>query len=186
MVKLRLRRRGRKQRPVYDIVAADSRSPRDGRFIERVGQYNPLLVADSVTLKRDRVLHWIRTGAQPTDSVRSLLSREGVILENYLTRKGVSADEVAQAVENHLAKKQNREAQNLAAVKEAADKRHREEEENARKKEQEAVAARKAEEDAAAAAEAEASAPAAEEAPAEGEAPAQGEAPAESTEENAG
>jgi small subunit ribosomal protein S16 len=165
MVKLRLRRRGRKQRPVYDIVAADSRSPRDGRFIEKVGQYNPLLVAGSVSLKRDRVLHWIGTGAQPTDTVRSLLSREGVILENYLTRKGVAAEAVAQAVEDHQASKQNREAQNMAALREAAAKRQREEEEAARKKEQEAAAAQRAEEAAAA----EAEAPAAEaEAPAEG------------------
>jgi small subunit ribosomal protein S16 len=177
MVKLRLRRRGRKQRPVYDIVAADSRSPRDGRFIEKVGQYNPLLVAGSVSLKRERVLHWIGTGAQPTDTVRSLLSREGVILENYLTRKGVAADAVAQAVEDHQAKKQNREAQNMAALRDAAAKRQREEEEAARRKEQEAAAAQRAEEAPAAEAEApaaETEAPAAEtEAPAG--APVQGE-----------
>src|SRR5438105_12992992 len=99
MVKLRLRRMGRKKRPVYDIVAADSRSPRDGRFIEKLGQYNPLAIANAVTLKRDRVLHWINTGAQPTDTVRSILSREGVVLEHYLTRKGVSTEEIAQSIE---------------------------------------------------------------------------------------
>jgi small subunit ribosomal protein S16 len=171
---------GRKKRPVYDIVAADSRSPRDGRFLEKLGQYNPLAVTNAVTLKRDRVLHWIGNGAQPTDTVQSLLSREGVILENYLTRKGVSTDEVAQAVENHLATKQNREAQNLAAKREALAQRQREEEEAARKKEAELEAARRAAEAPAAEAPAE-EAPAAEasteEAPA-AEAPA-AEAPAE-------
>jgi small subunit ribosomal protein S16 len=168
---------GRKKRPVYDIVAADSRSPRDGRFLEKLGQYNPLAVTNAVTLKRDRVLHWIGNGAQPTDTVQSLLSREGVILENYLTRKGVSTDEVAQAVENHLATKQNREAQNIAAKHEAAAKRQRDEEEAARKKEAELEEARRAAE-APVAEEAPAAEAPAEETPAAEEAPA-AEAPAE-------
>jgi small subunit ribosomal protein S16 len=102
MVKLRLKRRGRKARPIYDIVATDSRSPRDGRFIERVGQYNPLLADATVTrLERDRVLHWLRQGAQPTDTVRALLSHEGVMLEIAMGYKGKSAEEISAAVEAH-------------------------------------------------------------------------------------
>src|SRR5438045_2645474 len=109
MVKLRLRRRGRKARPVFDIVAADSRSPRDGRFIERVGQYNPLISDAPVTmLDRDRVNYWLGTGAQPSDTVRSLLSREGVLLEGYLGKKGASEDQIREAVENHQARRRSK------------------------------------------------------------------------------
>lgn len=161
MVKLRLRRMGRKKRPVYDIVAADSRSPRDGRFIEKVGQYNPMVIANQITLKRDRVLHWLSTGAQPTDTVRSILSREGVLLEIHLNRKG--ATDVAQQVENHIAKRGNRESRDLAALQASAEKRRLEEEAAVRAKEE---AAAKAIADAEAAAAAEAAGATAEEAPA--------------------
>lgn len=190
MVKLRLRRMGRKKRPVYDIVAADSRSPRDGRFIEKVGQYNPMVVANQVSLKRDRVLHWLQTGAQPTDTVRSILSREGMLLELHLNRKGKETDEIAQQVENHRARKQNREALDLAALEAAAEKRRRDEEAAARAKEEAEAAARAQAEAEAAAAETAAeteAAPEAEAAP-EGEAPAAPEAEAapEGGEEAAG
>lgn len=105
MVKLRLRRMGRKARPIYDIVASDTRSPRDGRFIEKLGQYNPMIAAEQVTLKRERVLHWLKTGAQPTDTVRALLSREGVLLELHMNRKGKTQDEISQAVSTHQVKR---------------------------------------------------------------------------------
>ena len=162
MVKLRLRRMGRKKRPVYDIVAADSRSPRDGRFIEKIGQYNPMVLANQVTLKRDRVLHWLQTGAQPTDTVRAILSREGVLLEMHLNRKGKAAEEIAQQIENHAARKQNREAQDLAAVTAAAEKRRQEEEAAARAREEAAAQAIADAQAAAAAAAAAAEAPVAE------------------------
>lgn len=116
MVKLRLRRMGRKARPVYDIVAADTRSPRDGRFIEKVGQYNPMVSTNQVTLKRDRALHWLKTGAQPTDTVRSLLRHEGLLLELHLHRKKKSPEEIAQAVAQHQEK---RATKNGAAQKDA-------------------------------------------------------------------
>jgi small subunit ribosomal protein S16 len=96
---------GRKARPIYDIVAADNRSPRDGRFIEKLGQYNPMVAADQVTLKRERVMHWLKTGAQPTDTVRSLLSREGLLLELHMNRKGKAQEEIAQAVALHQEKR---------------------------------------------------------------------------------
>ena len=89
MVKLRLRRAGKKKHPIYKIVAADTRSPRDGRFIETVGQYNPNVNPIFLTLKEERVIYWLRKGAQPTDTVRSLLSRQGLWLRWSLLRRGV-------------------------------------------------------------------------------------------------
>lgn len=89
MVKLRLRRSGKKKHPIYKIVAADTRSPRDGRFIEAVGQYDPNMNPILLSLKDERVLHWLSKGAQPTDTVRSLLQRKGLWLRWSLTRRGV-------------------------------------------------------------------------------------------------
>ena len=82
MLKIRLARGGAKKRPYYHIVVADSRSPRDGRFIEKVGAYNPLLKKDDptrVTLKVERIQEWIKKGAQPTDRVARFLSQEGLV-----------------------------------------------------------------------------------------------------------
>ncbi len=79
MVKLRLKRIGAKKRPSYRIIATESSSPRDGRFIEQVGFYDPLTEPPTITLKEDRVRHWLSVGAQPSDTVRSLLRRQGVI-----------------------------------------------------------------------------------------------------------
>ena len=78
MVKLRLRRMGAKKRPSYRIVAADSRSPRDGDFIETVGFYDPLTDPATIRVDLERARHWLSVGAQPTDTVRSLLTRAGV------------------------------------------------------------------------------------------------------------
>lgn len=89
MVKLRLRRAGKKKHPIYKIVAADIRSPRDGRFIEAVGQYDPNVNPISLSLKEERIFHWLKKGAQPTDTVRSLLQRKGVWLRWSLIRRGV-------------------------------------------------------------------------------------------------
>ena len=77
-VKLRLKRMGSKQKPFYRIVAADSRSPRDGRFIETVGTYNPLLKDNNITVDEEKVAKWVSNGAQPTDTVKNLLSKVGV------------------------------------------------------------------------------------------------------------
>ena len=76
-VKLRLRRMGKKKQPIYKIVAADARSPRDGRFLEAVGLYNPLTEPHSVDIKEERVLYWLNKGAQPTKTVKSLLRQQG-------------------------------------------------------------------------------------------------------------
>jgi small subunit ribosomal protein S16 len=81
-LKIRLARGGAKKRPFYSIVVADARSPRDGRFIERVGTYNPMLergAADRVTLKEERVRHWLGVGAQPTERVARFLGDAGIV-----------------------------------------------------------------------------------------------------------
>ena len=78
-VKIRLKRMGSKKRPFYRIVVADSRSPRDGRFIETFGTYNPLTDPETVTLKEEKVMNWLNNGAQPSDTVRNILSRNGVM-----------------------------------------------------------------------------------------------------------
>jgi len=80
-VKIRLARHGAKKRPFYRIVVADSESPRDGRFLENVGTYNPLRDPAEVTLKIDRVQHWLQQGAIPTDTVKSLLKKQGVLAQ---------------------------------------------------------------------------------------------------------
>ncbi len=77
-VKIRLARHGAKKRPFYRIVAADSDSPRDGRFLERLGTYNPLHDPAQVTLDADRIKYWISQGATPSDTVKTILKREGV------------------------------------------------------------------------------------------------------------
>lgn len=72
---------GKKGAPFYRIVAADSRSPRDGRIIEEVGTYNPIAKENQVTLKKDLVMKWLNNGAKPSDTVRSILSKEGIMKE---------------------------------------------------------------------------------------------------------
>lgn len=78
-VKIRLKRMGSKKRPFYRIVVADSRSPRDGRFIETVGTYNPLTEPEQVTLKEEAIMNWLSNGAQLSDTVRNILSKQGVM-----------------------------------------------------------------------------------------------------------
>lgn len=78
-VKLRLKRMGAKQRPFYRIVAADSRSPRDGRFLEVVGTYNPITEPATITVDEEKALYWLGNGAIPTETVRSLLSKQGIM-----------------------------------------------------------------------------------------------------------
>ena len=78
-VKLRLKRMGSKAKPFYRIVAADSRSPRDGRFLEVVGTYNPVKGQEVVTVNEEKTMYWLSNGASPTDTVRSILSKQGIM-----------------------------------------------------------------------------------------------------------
>ena len=79
MVKIRLRRMGRRNKPFYRVVVTDSRSPRDGKFIEIIGHYNPLTDPASVSIDEEKALKWLRYGAQPSDTVRSLLGKLGLM-----------------------------------------------------------------------------------------------------------
>jgi small subunit ribosomal protein S16 len=88
-VKIRLQRHGSKKRPFYFIVIADARSPRDGKFIQKLGSYNPLTVPATIQIDRQKALDWLQKGAQPTDTVRRILSFKGVLYLKHLLR-GVS------------------------------------------------------------------------------------------------
>ncbi len=99
-VKLRLQRHGKKGKPFYHIVAADARAPRDGKFIERVGSYNPNTNPATIDLDMVKALKWVRDGAQPTDTVRAILSYKGILLYGHLIKgvnKGVLTQEQADA-----------------------------------------------------------------------------------------
>lgn len=127
MVKLRLRRAGKKKYPIYKIVAADMRSPRDGKYIEAVGQYNPNINPISLSLKEERVFHWLRKGAQPTDTVRTLLRRNGLWLKWTLQRRGTDeakAQSIIELWQMQQVEKSKREAdkKNRRAVKKKAAK----------------------------------------------------------------
>ena len=87
-VKLRLKRMGGKQKPFYRIVAADSRFPRDGRFIETVGTYNPIAKPAEVKIDKELAIKWLINGAQPTDTVKALFKKEGILKEFADAKKG--------------------------------------------------------------------------------------------------
>ena len=172
--KIRLQRHGRKGYAFYQIVVADSRAPRDGKFIERVGSYNPNTNPATVDLKFDRALYWLQVGAQPTDTVRNILSREGVCLKKHLlegVKKGAFDEAAAEAKFNAWKEKKvaildaikNKDVEALKAAKAA----RLEAEKEVNKAKAEAVAQKKAEKAAAEAAKQAEEAAATEEAPAE-------------------
>ncbi|RME64812.1 MAG: 30S ribosomal protein S16 [Caldilineae bacterium] len=82
MVRIRLRRMGAKKKPFYRVIVADQRSPRDGRFIETIGTYDPLTDPPTITMKNDRAAYWLSVGAKPSEAVERLLKKSGVIDEN--------------------------------------------------------------------------------------------------------
>lgn len=97
-VKMRLQRGGRKGKPVYSIVIADARAPRDGKFIEKIGQYNPNTIPATISLNNDKALSWLQNGAVPTNTVRAILSFKGVLFKKHLQRgvaKGAFTQEEA-------------------------------------------------------------------------------------------
>ena len=207
-VRIRLQRHGKKGKPIYWIVAADSRSKRDGRYLEKLGIYNPNTLPATVKLNLDRAVDWLQNGAQPSDTARNLLSEHGAMLKNHLingVNKGaLSEDDVNAKFEAWLKDKESKNetiqkkidseaeksrAAAIAAEKEVSAKRKEaaaaavtEAEAQEEEKEEEAAAAEEAPaEEAAPKAEVQEEAPAAEEAPAEEAAPeaeAQDEAPA--------
>ena len=121
-VKIRLARGGTKKRPYYRIVVADERAPRDGRFIEKVGTYNPLLASDSaerVTLNLERIQHWISKGAQPTDRVLRFLAQAGVATREARNNPQ-KAEPGTKAKERAEARRQKAEAANAPAEEASA------------------------------------------------------------------
>lgn len=121
MLKIRLARGGAKKRPYYSIVVADSHSPRDGRFIEKVGAYNPLLKKDDpnrVTLKVERIQEWIKKGAQPTDRVARELAKQG--LAQWQAGNNPKKGEPGQKAKERAEERAQREADRAAAAAEAA------------------------------------------------------------------
>ncbi len=175
--KIRLQRGGRKGRPVYSIVVADARSKRDGRFIEKLGTYNPNTNPATIDLNFDSTLSWVMKGAQPTDTARAILSYRGVMMKKHLlegVRKGALTEEQAEAkFEAWVSEKENKIEGKVQSLNDAAKASK-----SARlAAEAEVNNARKAAIEAA-------NAPVVEEAPAEEEAAAEEEAPtAEATEE---
>ena len=129
--KIRLQRHGRKDYPYYHIVIADSRAPRDGKFIEKVGTYNPNTNPATVELKFDRALYWVQTGAQPTDTTRNILSDKGIYMMKHLlggVKKGAFSQEEAENrfqawlknKETTLSKAKSKESEKAIADKKAA------------------------------------------------------------------
>ncbi|WP_418664606.1 30S ribosomal protein S16, partial [Alistipes ihumii] len=99
-VKIRLARRGKKGYPFYHIVVADSRAPRDGKFIENIGSYNPNTNPATINLDFEKALDWLQKGAQPTDTCRAILSYKGVLMKKHLlggVSKGAFTQEAAEA-----------------------------------------------------------------------------------------
>ncbi|WP_185850625.1 30S ribosomal protein S16 [Blattabacterium cuenoti] len=95
-VKIRLKRIGKKHKPIYHIVVADSRAPRDGKFIEKLGTYNPHTDPPSTVLKMNNAVSWLMKGARPTETVRSIFSKNGVLLKKHLlegVKKGALTNE---------------------------------------------------------------------------------------------
>ena len=185
-VKIRLARRGRKKRAMYDVVVADARAPRDGRFIEKLGTYDPNVDPAAINIDNDKAFDWVMKGAQPTDTVKAMLSYRGVMLRKHLqigVIKGALTQEQADAkLAEWVAGKEAKitgKVEGLAKAKEDAKKAKREAEAKVSQARAEALAAKVAEEEAAKAA-AEAEAAAEEEAPAEEEG---AEASEEKTEE---
>ena len=97
-VKLRLRRMGKKKQPIYKVVAADARSPRDGKFLEAVGIYNPLTNPHTIDLKEDRINYWLDNGAQPTDTVNSLLKQTGINLKRDIAKRKLPEEKAEASV----------------------------------------------------------------------------------------
>jgi len=169
LVRLRLQRHGRKKAAYYHIVAADSRKKRDGRIIEDLGRFNPLTEPVLVKVDTDRVIYWLKTGAQPSETVERILRKEGIYYRMHLERWKKSPEEIEETISKWKEERENKtdkvltgkEAKKaaLAAEKEAFEKEQKRlAEEAAKKAEEERAAREKAEAEAKAAAEAEAKA----------------------------
>lgn len=123
-VKIRLQRHGSKKRPFYFIVVANTTAPRDGKFIEKLGTYNPLTVPATVRISRERSLHWLDKGAQPTNTCRRILSFKGVLFLKHLMR-GVSLGLFDETTAMEKFEKWNGEHEELVAKREETHRKHK-------------------------------------------------------------
>lgn len=119
-VRIRLRRMGAKKRPFYRIVVADSRSPREGRFIESLGQYSPIDKPASVKVNEERVYYWLKNGALPTDTVNSFLRKIGLLRKWAALKKGV--DVSGMEISNFIPERRKRKKRKTKEVKETESK----------------------------------------------------------------
>ncbi|MDR2084002.1 MAG: 30S ribosomal protein S16 [Bacteroidales bacterium] len=126
--RIRLQRKGKKGRPFYHVVIADGRAPRDGKFIERIGTYNPIANPAEIVINSDRALYWLQVGAQPSDTVRNILSSQGILLKNHLligVKKGAISQAQADAkFDTWFQEKQNK-LESVRKAKEEADREAR-------------------------------------------------------------
>ena len=120
-VKIRLARRGRKKQPFYHIIVADARAPRDGKFIERIGSYNPMTKPATIELDRDKAYDWLMKGAQPTETARAILRFKGVLYKKHLQRgvsKGALTQEDADRLyQEHVTSKEAKVAERFEQAK---------------------------------------------------------------------
>ena len=123
-VRIRLKRRGRKKLALYDIVVADVRSPRDGRFIEKLGNYDPVHKEARVKVDGERALSWLLKGAQPSDTVRNLLSNEGIMLKKHLhvgvLKQALTQEDADKKMTAWLKEREKRKAKKAAKPKKAS------------------------------------------------------------------
>ncbi len=123
--KIRLQRFGKKGQPFYRIVVADSRAPRDGRFIENIGTYNPLTIPATIDINADRALYWLQVGAQPSDTAKAILSYKGILYKNHLQKgvlKGAITQEQADAKFNAWVEEKEKKIAQAVKDKELAQK----------------------------------------------------------------
>ncbi len=178
--RIRLQRHGKKNQPFYHIVVADGRVPRDGKFIEKLGTYNPLTNPATIELNVERAAQWLKNGAQPSDTARRILSYKGALLKHHLqvgVDKGAISQEQADVKFNEWLKDKEARIANAKSENDSKLRNVKKDRLEAEKKHNETVAAavaakRKAAAEAEAAAKAEAEAAASEEAPADGDTPA--------------
>lgn len=149
--RIRLQRHGRKGRPIFHIVVADKRAKRDGRYIERLGTYNPNTNPATIDINFDSALNWMMTGAQPSDTARAILSHKGIMMKKHLlegVRKGALTEEQAEAkFQAWLEEKSARiegKVTNLSKAAEEAKAKRIEAEKEANRKREEAIAAKNA------------------------------------------
>ena len=140
-VKIRLSRRGRKKLAIFDIIIADARSPRDGKIIEKIGTYNPNINPAQIVLDETKALEWLMQGAQPTDTVRAILSYKGILLKKHLqigvNKKAITQEEADKKFNAWFKEKEtkiNKKIESIETSKKEADKKKLEDEKVANKK----------------------------------------------------